>query len=468
MTLVADDVSVAPAVGSDLDGLLAAASVAVSGVARAVAERGSFDPAEADAVVRRLDRIERSVAAAKLLLAGSVAESSVWRDEGFTSPAGYLASVTGSSMHAAHQAIAASKALPGLAETRGALLAGTISTTQALVIADAAKHDPTAQQRLIRQAKTASHKELRDEALRVKAKADPDPDATFERTHAERHCSTGTAADGAWTIHGSADPVQGSAVNAELDVLTDQIFRANRSADAVEGRGQYRMDALALMAANSRAYRLGPESGKKTKQAPPQHLALLRVDVAALQRGQVEGEELCEIAGVGPVPIAQARLILGDAALRVIITKGEDILNVTTVAHSPKQATKYAMLWSNPYCVVEGCGNTIKQFDHRTGVEYADTRHTTLSELDNPCSYHHMLHTRHGWALVEGTGKRPMVPPDDPRHPLYQPPPDQPDGRLVGDLDPDELRDLMQVMRDSLDASNRNLTGRNPTPGRSP
>jgi hypothetical protein len=468
MTLVADDLVAGPAVDPELDGLLAGAASAVTAVARTVAGRCPFDAVGADAVLRRLDRIERSVAAAKLLLAGTVAESPVWRDEGFSSPAGYYASVTGSSMNAAHQAIATSKALPGLADTRAALVAGELSTTQAQVIADAAKHDPTAQERLIATAKSASHKELRDEALRVKAKADPDPDATFERHQAERHCSTGAAADGAWTIHGTADPVQGSVVNAELDVLTDQIFRANRSADAVEGRSQYRMDALALMAANSRAYRLGLEPGKKPKQAPPQHLALLRVDVTALQRGHVEGEELCEIAGVGPVPVSQAKAILGDAALRVIITRGEDVVNVTTIAHSPKQATKYAMLWSNPYCVVEGCGNTIKQFDHRTGVEYADTRHTTLSELDNPCSYHHMLHTRHGWALVPGTGTRPMVPPDDPRHPLYQPPPTEPDGTLVGDLDPAELRDLMQVMRDSLDASNRNLIGRNPTPGRSP
>lgn len=29
------------------------------------------------------------------------------------------------------------------------------------------------------------------------------------------------------------------------------------------------------------------------------------------------------------------------------------------------------------------------------------------------------LKTRHGWALVEGKGKRPLVPPDDPRHPRH-------------------------------------------------
>ena len=33
--------------------------------------------------------------------------------------------------------------------------------------------------------------------------------------------------------------------------------------------------------------------------------------------------------------------------------------------------------------------------------------------------YHHHQKTVHGWALVDGTGKRPMVPPDDPRHPNH-------------------------------------------------
>ena len=35
--------------------------------------------------------------------------------------------------------------------------------------------------------------------------------------------------------------------------------------------------------------------------------------------------------------------------------------------------------------------------------------------MDNAGSEHD------GWLLVEGTGKRPMVPRDDPRHPKYRP-----------------------------------------------
>jgi hypothetical protein len=79
----------------------------------------------------------------------------------------------------------------------------------------------------------------------------------------------------------------------------------------------------------------------------------------------------------------------------------------------------YAMLWTSPTCTVEGCSRTIVEHDHRNGAEWATTHCTKLSDLDRLCCGHHDLHTRLGWALVAGTGKRPMVPPDNPRHPLY-------------------------------------------------
>jgi hypothetical protein len=39
-----------------------------------------------------------------------------------------------------------------------------------------------------------------------------------------------------------------------------------------------------------------------------------------------------------------------------------------------------------------------------------------LELLDRLCRYHHRLKTTKGWALVEGSGKRDFVPPEDPRH----------------------------------------------------
>ena len=56
---------------------------------------------------------------------------------------------------------------------------------------------------------------------------------------------------------------------------------------------------------------------------------VLRIDAAALQRGRVEGEELCEIAGIGPVPVSVARTLLGEAIVKLVITNGVDVANVT-------------------------------------------------------------------------------------------------------------------------------------------
>jgi hypothetical protein len=99
------------------------------------------------------------------------------------------------------------------------------------------------------------------------------------------------------------------------------------------------------------------------------------------------------------------------------------------LTRGPTQAMKYARLWTSPSCTVEGCTRTRIEHDHRWGAEYKDTRHTRLDELDGVCHHHHDLHTREGWALVPGTGDRPMVSPDDPRHPANAPPPGRATGR---------------------------------------
>jgi hypothetical protein len=73
-------------------------------------------------------------------------------------------------------------------------------------------------------------------------------------------------------------------------------------------------------------------------------------------------------------------------------------------------------------CRVEGCGHAFRlENDHRN--DWAFTHKTRLDGLDPLCRHHHDLKTRHDWALVEGSRHRPMVPPDDPRHPRNKPPP---------------------------------------------
>jgi hypothetical protein len=158
------------------------------------------------------------------------------------------------------------------------------------------------------------------------------------------------------------------------------------------------------------------------KAAPAQHMALIRVDHAALVRGVVEGDEICEICGLGPIPVWVARKMLGDAVLKLVITKGVDVANVTHLGRSATIAQQVALWWQQSACTVLGCTRTRRlQNDHR--YEWVKTKRTRVDELDPLCKHHHDLKTYDNWALIEGTGPREMVPPNDPGHPNFRAPP---------------------------------------------
>ena len=56
---------------------------------------------------------------------------------------------------------------------------------------------------------------------------------------------------------------------------------------------------------------------------------LVIIDAEALRRGTTEGDELCEIEGIGPVSVEAATDLLGEGALRYLIKEGVDIKTVT-------------------------------------------------------------------------------------------------------------------------------------------
>jgi hypothetical protein len=101
--------------------------------------------------------------------------------------------------------------------------------------------------------------------------------------------------------------------------------------------------------------------------------------------------------------------------LKLVITKGTDVLHVTHLGRAPTTAQAIALLFQQPLCTVEGCYRTRVEIDHR--IDWATTHHTRVDECDPLCHHHHSQKTRHHWALVDGTGKRVMVPPTDSRHP---------------------------------------------------
>ena len=404
-----------------------AAETACAAAAAAVRDPDDIPASQAVLLYERLERAGRSIAAAKTLLARRVADSGQWKSKGHGSAAEHLAQISGRSLGAARSELETSTALPDLGATKDALLAGEVSEAQGQVIANAATANPEAERHLLAHARKANHQDLRDEARKAKAAADTDPDARHRRIHSQRRVSRHTDLEGVWNLHASGTVVDGSVISSELDRLTEEIFAMKGAAGIRECRDAYAFDALTEMARRSAGLRHGPtpddvDRTKKRRLAAPQHLALLRLDVEALWRGYVDGDELCEVTGLGPIPVEVARSLLGDAVLKLIVTRGVDVLNVTSLTRGPTQAMHYARLWTSPFCTVEGCTKTRIEHDHRWGAEYKDTRHTRLDELDGLCGHHHDLHTRDRWAMVPGQGDRPMVPPEDPRHPANAPP----------------------------------------------
>ena len=112
-----------------------------------------------------------------------------------------------------------------------------------------------------------------------------------------------------------------------------------------------------------------------------------------------------------------ARELLGDAILKLVITKGVDVANVTHLGRSATMAQQVALSWQST--VLHGPGlhphvpareRPPKRLDQnpRDPPRRDSTRSASTTTTSKPY---------HGWALVTGKGPRPMVPPDDPRHP---------------------------------------------------
>jgi hypothetical protein len=361
---------------------------------------------EAYAAVARLGE------SAKTLLAGRVEEAHTWQRAGYRSAAEQLAAVSGSSVSAARNVLETSKQIEALPATADALRAGKLSAGKASAIASAATVAPEAEAGLLAGA-DAPLAVVREQCLRAKA---VDRDAAHARINRDRYAKEFLGDEGAWNFRARGTPEAGAKFRAAHGPIVDELFKNARAEDRKESREAYAFDAFIELANRARGETAG------SAKASPAFMALLRADIDALQRGWVEGDEICEIAGLGPIPATVARELLGDAILKLVLTKGVDVANVTHLGRNATIAQKVALWWQSPMCTREGCTRTQRlENDHRTG--WTNTHRTRLDDLDRLCDHDHHLKTHYGWALITGTGRRPMVPPDDPRHPKYRAPP---------------------------------------------
>ena len=153
----------------------------------------------------------------------------------------------------------------------------------------------------------------------------------------------------------------------------------------------------------ARQPRRTPRTGRQTQ-------VIIRVDAPALARGTVEQGEVCDIAGIGPVPLAALKAQIPHAHLAYVITNARG----TAVAHLGRQVTAHqrtAMLARGYQCEVPGCTTThLLEIDHT--IDWAISRQTRLDLLAWLCAYHHSAKTDRGYQLLGPPGARRWVHPD--------------------------------------------------------
>jgi hypothetical protein len=379
-------------------------------------------PGDALGCWEAFDRIARRAEAAKVLLTEPVRLSGEWRRGGYKTPADHLAVKAGTTKAAAKRAERVAKELDKLSATAAAARRGELSAGQLEAIVDAASVNPASEQRLLVHARHASLRSIQQEATKARAAVE-DRDATERRAHEERSYRSFTRLDGTFGASVQGTTAAGAEISQVIEMVTEQIFDEHRRAGSHEARDAYQFDALHRICVGYRDGHQSPVAGRR--ETPDRHLIKVRVDIEALNRGRTEGDELCEIEGLGPVPVTRVRELFGDAVVKLIFTKGGEVRNIVPAGRGWTAKQRMAVTWQDTTCWVTNCDNPRVQLDH---VEpWTQGGPTEIANARPPCHDHHLLKTQ-GWAYyVEPDGNRTMIPPDDPRHPDQhnRPPPDR-------------------------------------------
>jgi hypothetical protein len=351
-------------------------------------EPGLFHPRDAARLVDELAAIEKMVTSMKAMLAARVAETSVWREGGERSAAEWLAKTTGSTVGQAQSALDTAKRAEQLPATREAMLAGALSPQQAAEVTAAAVADPGAEHELLAVASTEPMKNLRGKCAQTKAAAAPDEAARYRAVRDRRYWRYWALGDGGVRFEGYATPDVAARLAARIEPERDRLAQEYRR----QGRSE-RLDACALDAVVNLIDRDGDDA------AAARTVVHVRVDKTALDRGYTEPGELCELPGVGAVPVALAEQLMSDALIRVLLVDGHDIARIaTTTAYIPA-TVKAAVDERDQICAVPGCSRR----DH---LEYhhlhprARNGPTTAGNLAKVCEWHHHLITYDGYTLT--------------------------------------------------------------------
>jgi hypothetical protein len=343
--------------------------------------------------------LARLGSAGQVLLASRVRESDAWKNEGHRSAASWVAQATGTGLGDAIATLETAERLEFLPQTTEALRTGALSAPQVREIAAAAAARPSAEAELLEAATTCTLKGLKDRCRRVRAVAGSAvaENERYEAVRKSRFFRHWSDPDGAFRGEFKLTPDAGARILSSLEVRANELFDQARKADTREAPAAYAADALVDLVTRG--------AGGAPVKANGSAVVHVRVDASAMRRGYVEDGEVCEIPGVGPVPVSTVRGMLSEAFVKLLVTDGVDILTVCHVGRGVPAHVRSALEERDPTCVVPGCDVAMGlEIDHWE-TAYADGGPTTLANLARLCHFHHAMKTYRGFQLGGGPGK---------------------------------------------------------------
>ena len=405
-------------------------------------------------LMRLLDRIERVAASAKAQAMRRIAETDLWRKAGARTPAEWLARETGVKLSEAIRALETAQVSATQPETAEAVRSGQVSGREAHAVAKASKADPEAGRKLLEdvKAKRVNVTETEREAARIVTAASEETDeARAARHHASRSLRTGVDDDGMGWGHWRLPLAEHTRLLAGVAHGQSAAFRTARSDGRREPTDAYAADGLLALLRPPSAPSDGPDTddgtagvddqtggdaeetagddgeleqpNRRTRRGPGRSgpwggaKVIFRVDDTAWYRGHTEPGEICEIAGLGPVPVsAVVDAIEGGALAAAVLTHGVDIQKVVHLGRHPTALQRTALEWTTAgTCAIRGCTNTARvEIDHV--APWVDTLRTEVGQLAAVCGHHHDLKTHKGYRFgpTGSDGKRELIPPPEP------------------------------------------------------
>jgi hypothetical protein len=380
---------------------------------------------------------ERAAASGVALFAPRVVETGEYTRGGHGSAADWLGSLSGSSSGAAKGRLAAAARAAKDPLLTEALHNGELSADQLKVVATSLSESPEASGDLLELVhQGASHKALRDTATRMRAASRSRETERLRRArvHTHRHFRWGQDEHGGIRGGFFCDEVEFARVAPRLEAEAKRRWRAAGNGpgggvgDSLEA---HRLDAFIDLLSGSDGFGSdsddaddsddddrggggGPDHGLRSGPRPAAPRTLIIVNAESLRRGTTQGDELCEIEGIGPVSVAAAKELLSEGGFQYLVKEGFDIKTVTKSTRVIANCIDMALIVRDRVCARPGCGNSLGlERDHRQ-VDYAKDGPTELDNLVRLCPSCHKLKTDGGWRLEGRPGAWEWVAPSKP------------------------------------------------------